>query len=39
VSRIDPFTGRVTHEIDVGGRPGEVGVGDGSVWVGVDERT
>ena len=39
VSRIDPGTGRVTDEIDVGGRPGEVGVGDGSVWVGVDERT
>ena len=39
VSRIDPATGRVTDEIDVGGRPSEIGVGDGSVWVGVDERS
>ena len=36
VSRIDPARGDVTH-IDVGGRPMDVAVGLGSVWIVVDK--
>ena len=35
VSRVDPATGEVTH-VDVGGRPMDVAVGMGSVWVVTD---
>jgi YVTN family beta-propeller protein len=33
VSRIDPGTAKVVDRIDVGGRPREVAVGSGGVWV------
>jgi streptogramin lyase len=36
VSRVDPATGDVTH-VDVGGRPMDVAVGLGAVWVVVDK--
>jgi YVTN family beta-propeller protein len=38
VSRIDPRTAEVVDEIDVGGRPHEVAVGAGGVWVTADAR-
>jgi serine/threonine-protein kinase len=33
VTRIDPSTGAVTHEIDVPGGPTGLAIGDGSLWV------
>jgi YVTN family beta-propeller protein len=37
VSRIDPRSAEVVDQIDVGGRPREVAVGAGGVWVSADE--
>ena len=33
VSRIDPGSAEVVDQIDVGGRPREIAVGAGGVWV------